>query len=308
MSESSQIKTVAISGGTGMVGTALAALLQQEGKSVLAISRQQGSSYDQTLRWDPETGLTNPARLESVDAIVHLAGENIASGRWNRSVKNRIHNSRTQGTRNLVKSIAMVEKPPRVLVSASAIGYYGDRAETELTESAAPGEGFLAEVCKDWEAEADAAVDLGLRVVKVRIGIVLSPQGGALANMLLPFKLGVGGVIGSGKQYWSWIGLHDLTRVLAFCINNESLNGVVNAVSPQSTTNREFTKTLGSVLHRPTILPMPAFAARLALGEMADALLLSSCRAVPQALQSHGFEFQHPELEDCLKHELSMNG
>lgn len=305
MTTTHQIQTVAISGGTGLVGKALSGVLKQQGKAVQAISRRKDTSYDETLNWDPAQGLVNPARLESVDAIVHLAGENIAAGRWNAALKGRIRNSRVEGTRNLVKSIAAVEKRPSVLVSASAIGFYGDRGSDVLDEDAAPGQGFLPEVCEEWEAEADAAAALGVRVVKVRIGVVLSPHGGALAKMLLPFKLGGGGIVGSGKQYWSWIGLHDLTRVIAFCIDNPDVHGAVNAVSPQAVTNAEFTKTLGHVLHRPTILPMPAFAARLALGEMADGLLLSSAHVVPKKLAEHGFEFDYPALKDCLQYELN---
>jgi uncharacterized protein len=305
MTTTHQIHTVAISGGTGLVGKALSDVFKQQGKTVQAISRRKETSYEENLNWDPAQGLVNPARLESVDAIVHLAGENIAAGRWNAALKGRIRNSRVEGTRNLVKSIAAVEKRPSVLVSASAIGFYGDRGSDLLDEDAAPGQGFLPEVCEEWEAEADAAAALGVRVVKVRIGVVLSPHGGALAKMLLPFKLGGGGIVGSGKQYWSWIGLHDLTRVIAFCIDNADVHGPVNAVSPQAVTNAEFTKTLGQVLHRPTFLPMPAFAARLALGEMADGLLLSSAHVVPKKLAEHGFEFDYPALKDCLQHELN---
>ncbi|WP_077025302.1 TIGR01777 family oxidoreductase [Fuerstiella marisgermanici] len=305
MSNSSQIQTVAISGATGMVGSALADRLRESGKSVIAISRSDGGGYDDTIRWDPESGLTNPNRLESVDAIVHLAGENIAAGRWNDSVKRRIRNSRVNGTRSLVESMASVEKRPKLFICASAIGYYGDRGSMELPESAEPGEGFLPDVCKEWEAEADAAAELGCRVVNVRIGMVLSPKGGALAKMLLPFKLGAGGVVGPGTQYWSWIGLHDLTRIIAFCIDNEEMSGPVNAVSPHPPTNREFTKDLGRVLNRPTIIPMPAFAAKLALGEMAKALLLASTRVVPKKLEKAGFKYDHPDLTGCLQHELS---
>ena len=303
-SSSSPIQTVAISGASGMVGSALTSVLQTEGKSVLAMSRKEGGSYQDSIRWDPASGLTNPSRLESVDAVVHLAGENIAAGRWNSKLKAKIRNSRIEGTRNLVKSIAAVEKRPKVLVCASAIGFYGDRGAAELDESSAAGEGFLADVCRDWEVEANAATELGVRVVNVRIGVVLSPDGGALAKMLLPFKLGVGGVIGSGKQYWSWIGLNDLVRVITLCINNESVAGPVNAVSPNSLTNKEFTKIVGGVLHRPTIFPLPAFMAKLVLGEMAEALLLSSSRVLPKKLQKAGFTFAQPELAECLQYEL----
>ena len=304
MANSSEIQTVAISGASGLVGTALTSVFRAEGKSVLAISRREGAGYQDAIRWDPASGLTNPARLESVDAVVHLAGENIAGGRWNSKLKGKIRNSRVEGTRNLVKSIAAVEKRPQVLVSASATGFYGDRGAAELDEASAAGTGYLSEVCQEWEAEADAATELGLRVVKVRIGVVLSPQGGALAKMMLPFKLGMGGVVGQGTQYWSWIGLHDLTRAIAFCVNNDAVQGVVNAVSPTPLTNKEFTKGVGKALSRPTIFPLPAFMAKLVLGEMAEALLLASTRVLPKALQKNGFEFEHPELVDCLKHEL----
>ena len=304
-SSSSPIQTVAISGASGLVGTALTALLQADGRSVLGITRSEGGAYQDCIRWDPKTGLTNPGRLESVDAVVHLAGESIAAGRWNSKLKSKIRNSRIEGTRSLVKSIAAVENRPKVLVCASAIGLYGDRGATELDETSAPGEGFLADVCKDWEAEANAAKELGVRVVNVRIGVVLSPKGGALAKMMLPFKLGLGGVIGSGKQYWSWIGLNDLVRIIAYCINNESIEGPVNAVSPTPLTNTEFTKVVGSVLHRPTIFPLPSFMAKIVLGEMADALLLSSARVLPKKLEKSGFVFQQPGLAESLQHELN---
>lgn len=304
---SNQIQSVAISGATGLVGTALHGLLTSEGKSVSAISRREGGTYQDSIMWDPQTGLANPGRLESIDAVVHLAGENIAGGRWNDTVKRKIRNSRVEGTRNLVKSIAAVENRPKVLVCASAIGFYGDRGAQELTEASDPGTGFLADVCKEWEQEANAAKELGLRVVNVRIGVVLSPKGGALAKLLFPFKMGLGGVVGSGKQYWSWIGLHDLTRVIAHCVNDESIEGPVNAVSPESMTNKDFTKGVGAVLKRPTVFPLPAFMAKIVLGEMAQPLLLASTRVVPAKLQSAGFQFDHSDLLSCLKHELEQS-
>ena len=304
MSGTENIQTVAISGPNGLVGSALTPLLEAEGKQVFGISRSAGGSYQDSIRWDPESGLTNPGRLESVDAIVHLAGESIAAGRWNSRLKHRIRHSRVEGTKNLVKSIAAVEKRPKVLVCASAIGIYGNRGVAELDETSDPGPGFLADVCKDWEAEANAATELGVRVVNVRIGVVLSPKGGALAKMLLPFRLCLGGIVGPGTQYWSWIGLKDLTRIIAYCINTESISGPVNAVSPTPSTNRDFTKVLGKVLRRPTIFPLPAFVARIVLGEMADALLLSSARVLPSKLESSGFKFEFPALDDCLRHEL----
>lgn len=303
--ETEQVKTVAISGPNGLVGTALGELLRAEGKDVVGISRSAGGAYQDCIRWDPDSGLSNPGRLESIDAIVHLAGDNIAHGRWNEAKKRRIRSSRVEGTKNLIKSIAAVENRPKVLICASAIGYYGDRGQQDLVESSEPGTDFLAEVCRDWEAEANKAAELGLRVVNVRIGVVLNPKGGALKSMLTPFRLGLGGVVGSGEQFWSWIGLHDLTRVLSFCLNNPQIEGPVNAVSPEPQTNRIFTKCLGNVLHRPTFFPMPAFVAKLALGEMAEALLLSSCKVIPKKLTDSGFEFEHPTLEECLIHELT---
>jgi len=252
-------QTVAITGASGMVGTALGSMLRHAGHKSLSITRKASSS--DCIVWDPAAGLKDPSQLENVDAIVHLAGENIAGGRWTTALKDRIRRSRVEGTRSLVKSIAAVQQRPKTLVCASAIGYYGERGETILDEDAAAGAGFLADVCRDWEQEADAASELGLRVVTVRIGVVLSPKGGALAKMLLPFKLGAGGIIGSGKQYWSWIGLHDLVRIIAFCVENESVNGPVNGVSPNPMTNYDFTKGVGRALHRPTIFPLPAFVA-----------------------------------------------
>lgn len=304
---SNQIQTVAISGATGLVGTQLHSLLTAEGKTISAISRREGGTYQDSIMWDPESGLANPARLESIDAVVHLAGESIAGGRWNDTMKRKIRNSRVIGTRSLVKSIAAVEKRPKVLVCASAIGFYGDRGAQEMSEASEAGTGFLPDVCKEWEAEANAAKDLGLRVVNVRIGVVMSPKGGALAKMLLPFKLGAGGIVGSGKQYWSWVGLHDLTRIIAHCINDDSMEGPVNAVSPEPLTNKEFTKVVGSVLHRPTIFPLPAFMAKIVLGEMAEALLLASTRVIPGKLQKSGFKFDHSDLQSCLKHELELS-
>lgn len=298
------IQPVAISGASGLVGRALTASLQKQGNQVIALTRGEGNGYEDSIRWDPTTGVINPARLESVGAVVHLAGENIASGRWNAALKNRIRSSRIQGTRSLVQSLSRIEHRPHTLVSASATGFYGNRGDRLLDESSSAGEGFLADVCRDWEAEAMEAEKLGIRVVCVRVGVVLTPHGGALARMLLPFRLGAGGVVGSGKQYWSWIGLNDLTRVFAFCLENQTLRGPVNAVSPSAMTNHDFTKVLGQVLHRPTIFPLPGFMARLALGEMADELLLSSTRVTPQKLQQSGFQFQQPSLQECLTYEL----
>ena len=298
-------QTVAITGASGMVGTALATVLRESGHKPVSITRKASESNEGSIVWDPASGLKDPSRLETIDTVVHLAGENIAGGRWTAALKDRIRRSRVEGTRSLVKSIAAIGHRPKTLVCASAIGFYGERGDTVLDEDAVAGSGFLAEVCRGWEQEAEAATELGLRVVKVRIGVVLSPKGGALAKMLLPFKLGAGGIIGSGKQYWSWIGLHDLVRIIAFCVEHDSIRGAVNAVSPNSMTNYDFTKGIGRALHRPTLFPMPAFAAKLVLGEMANELLLSSTRVIPKKLKEQGFEFHYPELVGCLEHELS---
>ena len=295
---------VAMTGASGLVGTELSALLKSAGHCVVPMTRKPSVNSQNTITWDPKQGVVNPHQLESVDAIVHLAGENIAAGRWTAALKERIRKSRVEGTRALVQSLAGLQNCPKTLVCASAIGYYGDRGDEVLTESSAPGSGFLADVCSAWESEALAAANMDVRVVCLRIGVVLSPKGGALAKMLLPFKLGAGGVIGSGKQYWSWIGLNDLVRVIAFCVENENIRGPVNAVSPQAVNNYDFTKTVGAVLHRPTIFPMPGFVATMVLGEMADALLLSSAHVVPERLQAHGFQFAQPDLKSCLEHEL----
>lgn len=295
---------VAISGASGLVGTELSALLTSVGHSVVPMTRKSSGSSQNAIVWDLVHGVANPQQLESVDAIVHLAGENIAAGRWTVALKERIRKSRVEGTRALVQSLAGLQIRPKTLVCASAIGFYGDRGDEILTESSPAGSGFLADVCSAWESEAMAAANLDMRVVCLRIGVVLSPKGGALAKMLLPFKLGAGGVIGSGKQYWSWIGLNDLVRAIAFCVENENIRGPVNAVSPQALNNYDFTKTVGKVLHRPTIVPLPAFVAKIVLGEMAEALLLSSAHVVPEKLQAHGFQFAQPDLKSCLEHEL----
>lgn len=295
--------TVLVTGSTGLVGSSLVPHLEARGHRVLRLVRTSPKD-DVERRWDPETGELAPAALEGIQAMVHLAGENIASGRWNEAKKGRIRSSREDGTRLLAKGLAGLQTPPGVLVSASAIGYYSNRGDEILNEESPPGADFLAETCIAWENAARPAADAGVRTVNLRIGIVLSADGGALAKMLFPFKMGVGGVIGGGDQYMSWVSISDLTRIIVHALNVETLEGPVNAVAPAPVTNREFTKTLGGVLSRPTLFPMPAFAARLAFGEMADALLLSSTRVTPNRLQESGYDFQHPELEGALRHVL----
>lgn len=298
-------QTIAVTGASGLVGKVLVDRMTNRGATVKSIVRRTPDSYDSQIQWDVKNGFLNPERLEGLDVVVHLAGEPIAEGRWNDKKKARIRDSRIQGTSTLAKALAATTEKPKVLVSASAIGFYGDRGEEQLTEASPAGSGFLSDVCSGWEEATQPAVDAGIRVVNVRIGIVLTKAGGALGAMLMPFKMGVGGIMGNGKQFWSWVTVEDLVSIIEFAIANESISGPVNAVSPNPSTNREFTKAMGKALSRPTIFPMPGFAARIVIGEMADALLLSSARVVPQRLIDAGFEFQHAELDAALSHALS---
>ncbi len=291
-------------GSTGLVGSALIPFLTTGGHEVVRLSRRKPDTAEPVIQWDPSAGELPKDELEDFDAVIHLAGESIAEGRWTDEKKARIRNSRIEGTRLLCETLASLERKPRVLISASAIGFYGDRGDEVLTEESSSGDSFLAKVCWDWETAADPARAAGIRVVHPRIGIVLSADGGALAKMLTPFKLCAGGVVGSGKQYWSWVALDDLIGIIHHGLTRETIEGPVNAVAPNPPTNREFTKTLGKVLGRPTIFPMPAFAARVALGEMADELLLASARVIPRRLQESGYEFRFTELEAALRHTL----
>jgi uncharacterized protein (TIGR01777 family) len=249
-------------------------------------------------------GIDDVSGLEGADALVHLAGENIAEGRWTDEKKARIRESRVVGTRVLSEALARLQRPPKSLLCASAIGFYGDRGGEMLTEESAPGVGFLPEVCREWEAAAGPAIERGIRVVFLRFGVILSAEGGALDKMLTPFKMGVGGKIGSGKQFMSWITLDDTIGVIKHALVNETLSGPVNVVAPTPVTNGEFTRTIGRVLSLPTIFFVPAFAARLAFGEMADAALLASERVEPARLKQSGYVFQHPELDGALRHLL----
>ena len=296
---------IAMTGSSGLVGSHLIPQLESHGHEVMRIVRRKPQAANE-IQWDPERGALEPADLVGVDAVIHLAGEGIADGRWDDAKKRRIRESRTQPTQLLAKTLAGMANPPKALVSASAIGFYGERGDEVCTESDPAGEGYLAEVCVDWEAATQPARDAGIRVVNGRIGIVLTPEGGALKPMLLPFKLCAGGVVGSGKQYWSCISLDDLLDAFEFSVTNESLEGPVNFVCPNPCTNAEFTKALGAALGRPTILPMPAFAARLALGEMADALILTSTRVEPSKLLGAGFTFAHPTVSEALDHVLGV--
>ncbi|MDE0342785.1 MAG: TIGR01777 family oxidoreductase [Deltaproteobacteria bacterium] len=291
---------ILVTGATGLVGGALVPLLAGGGHEVVRLGRSAPEAGD--VRWDPEGGVLDAGALEGVDGVVHLAGENIATGRWTAEKKRRIRESRVRGTRLLAKTLAGLERSPRVLVSASAIGFYGDRGDEELSETSPAGAGFLPDVCREWEVATEAAQGKGIRVVHARLGVVLSTGGGALAKMLTPFKLGAGGIIGNGRQYMSWITLDDTVAALGHLLATDSVAGPVNVVAPGTVTNHEFTKTLGRVLRRPTLFPMPAFAARLAFGEMADALLLASTRVKPAALLESGYAFRNDSLEQGLRH------
>lgn len=255
---------------------------------------------DNQVYWDPHSGSLDAGAFQGIDAVVHLAGESITGGRWTAEKKQRIRESRILGTRLLSESIAHLSTPPKVLISTSAVGYYGDRGEDLLDEDSGPGTGFLPDVCLAWEKETAPASRKGVRVSILRIGIVLSAAGGALSKMLPAFRMGVGGKIGSGQQYMSWIALEDLVGIIEYAIQNESLHGPVNAVAPNPVSNRTFTKTLGKVLSRPTCLTLPRVAARIVFGEMADALLLSSARVVPARLTDKNFQFHCKALEDAL--------
>lgn len=296
-------QTILITGASGMIGTRLSRALEASGHIVLKAVRR-ATKNDQEVRWDPVRGEIDKVKLANLDGVVHLAGASIAGKRWTESYKKEIRDSRVDGTQLISETIAGLAHKPRVFACASAIGFYGDRGSAELDETSSPGEGFLPEVCLAWENTCQAARDAGIRTVNMRIGVVLSTEGGALKSMLLPFKLGLGGVIGSGQQYFSWLSLDDIVGAMQFVLANDSLSGPVNLVSPNPVTNREYTKTLGKVLGRPTILPMPAFAARLAFGEMADELLLASTRVQPRELERAGFKFSYPQLKPALQHVL----
>lgn len=295
---------VLVSGSTGLVGSALVESLAAAGHRITRLVRHMPAAGQAEIRWDPAAGFIQANELEGLDAVVHLAGENVAAKRWTALQKTHIRDSRVIGTRLLTESIARLAKPPRTFLSASAVGYYGTRGDEILKEESPAGEGFLPDVCRDWEKAVEPVILKGIRVVKLRIGVVLSPAGGALGRMLLPFKLGLGGKIGSGRQYMSWIAIDDCVAAILHALETSTLMGPVNLTSPNPSTNLEFTRTLGNVLGRPTIFPMPAFAARLAFGEMADALLLASTRVIPAKLQAAGFPFQHPDLETALKNLL----
>lgn len=294
---------VLISGSSGLVGSALCQRLEAEPDcEIVRLVRKQSPDTQQTsVVWNPAEGQLEPQGFDGVDVVVHLGGVNIAGKRWSPEVKQKIFNSRFQSTSLLASQLATLEQKPSVFLCASAVGFYGDRGEERLDESSPRGEGFLADVCQAWEQATQPAKDAGIRVVNMRFGMILDRKGGALGQMLTPFKMGVGGRLGSGKQYWSWIALPDVINALQFCLNHSELAGPVNFVAPDEVTNLEFTKTLGKVLSRPTCLPVPAWGVKTAFGEMGQELMLTSARVVPKKLTEAGFQFQYPQLEDAFR-------
>ena len=291
---------IAITGSTGLIGQALATSLRADGHRVLPVVRSGGEPG--TVRWDPVAGTIDTAGLEGVDAGVHLAGEGIASGPWTDAQRARIRDSREQGTRLLATTLAALDQPPAVLVSGSAIGYYGDRGDEVLTEGSGPGDDFLADVCQAWEGATAPAPAAGIRTVHVRTGIVLDAHGGALAKQLPAFKLGVGAKAGTGRQWMSWITLHDEIRALRFAIEHDTVSGPINLTAPQPVTNAVFTDAVGEALHRPTFLTIPRFArkAPFGIGGLVESLLFSSARVEPAALVDAGFSFDHEDLTTAL--------
>ncbi|MEP6924810.1 MAG: TIGR01777 family oxidoreductase [Pyrinomonadaceae bacterium] len=297
---------ILVTGATGLVGKHLVPYLRTKNHEIFSLVRKSPSN-EHEIQWDAERGFSESEleRLEGFDSIVHLAGAGVAEKRWTKERKRLIEESRTVGTRILVEALAQLRNKPKSFVCASAIGYYGNRGDEVLTENSLPADDFLGNVCVGWEREAQRAKTIGIpRVVNLRIGIVLSPEGGALKEMLTPFKMGVGGRVGKGTQFVSWIELGDLVRAIEFAIETENLQDAVNATAPNPVRNLEFAESLGHVLNRPSLVPTPEFALRLMFGELADALLLSSARVVPKKLQEHNFKFKFEDINDALQHLL----
>jgi uncharacterized protein (TIGR01777 family) len=295
---------ILLSGASGLIGTRLATELAADGHTLVRLVRRSPAGASERL-WDPDAGTLNPEEIQGVDAVVHLGGVSVGEGRWTTERKRAILDSRVKSTELLARTLATLPTRPEVFVCASATGFYGDRGDEVLTEASPAGTGFLAEVCLAWEAACAPARDAGVRVVNTRFGVVLDPTGGALGKMLTPFKLGLGGRLGPGTQWMSWVSAADTVAALRFALQNKEVRGPINVVAPEPATNQAFTKALGKALHRPTFLPAPAAALRLALGEMADAALLSSTRAVPKKLQDAGFRFQDTHLQTALEQMLA---
>lgn len=294
---------VLVSGASGLIGSALVKEAEQAGHEITLLARRSPRQGERAVWWDPAERSVERQQLEGFDAVVHLAGENLM-GRWTAEKKARIRNSRVQATRFLADSLGALEKPPKVFLCASAVGYYGDRGDQILDEAQGAGNGFLAGVARDWEAATAPLAQLAVRVVTMRFGVVLSTKGGALEKMLTPFKMGLGGPLGNGRQYVSWISLEDAVRAILFILTDPNLSGPVNVCAPTPVTNHDFAKTLGKILGRPTSMPVPAFAVRLAAGEMADEMLFASARMVPRKLLDEGFTFRDPDLAGALRRAL----
>ncbi|MBA3354246.1 MAG: TIGR01777 family protein [Blastocatellia bacterium] len=293
---------ILITGASGLVGGALQKSFAQKGYDMLLAGRGEPKNANE-IRWSVEEGFLEEdiSRIESLDAVIHLAGESISGLRWTEEKKRAIRESRVTGTQNVVNALADLKQKPKVFIAGSAMGFYGDRDDEIVSETSKPGDNFLADVAKEWETESRRAEDSGIRTVLLRTAIVLSKDGGALGTMLTPFKFGVGGVIGSGKQWMSWVSMDDVVGIVNFALENENLRGAVNVASPNPVTNEEFTKTLGEVLYRPTFLPLPEFAVNLMFGEMGDTLLLNSTRVEPKRLKDAGYEFKFPDLKNALE-------
>jgi len=307
---------ILISGSTGLVGSAVVDKLSHQGHEVTRLLRPgtevRGSEAAPSgelphVLWNPQSGVLN-SRAEEVDAVIHLAGASIAGHRWTQAWKRELRDSRVAATRHLIASLRQLRRPPQIFIAASAIGFYGNRGDEELTEASPPGTDFLAQLAADWETESARAAELGARVVILRFGVILAKEGGALPRMALPFRLGVGGKIGSGRQWISWVTLEDIVGIIQFALETNLLSGPANSVSPNPVQNAKFAATLGRVLRRPAIFPTPSFALRLALGEMADSLLLSSQRVYPTKLERLGFRFLYPDLEPALAAVLERSG
>src|SRR6185503_18854165 len=289
----------AIAGSSGLIGSALIPSMEEDGAEVSRLVRDSPKAGE--IEWHPNQDAIEPDKLEGFAAIINLAGENVAEGRWTDEKKRKIHDSRVHGTHLISEAIARLKAKPQVFLCASATGIYGDRPDETLDEHSESGGGFLAGVCREWEKATEPASQAGVRVVNLRLGPVLAPHGGMMEKMLTPFKMGLGGKIGSGKQYISWVSIDDVVAAMKLALRDESIRGPLNVVSPNPVTNEQFTKALGDVLSRPTVMAMPAFAARLAFGEMADEMLLTSQKVLPKRLQDAGFKFECPSLENALR-------
>jgi uncharacterized protein (TIGR01777 family) len=294
---------ILVTGSSGLIGSALIPFFEANHHEIYKLVRVRPDLQRNEFAWDPERGVINPPLLEGLDVVVHLAGENLL-GRWTQAKKRKIRDSRVNGTRVLCNNLCQLQDPPSVFVSASAIGYFGNRGDEILTEHSSKGEGFLADVCEEWEEATRLVSEKGIRTLNLRFGLVLSQKGGALKQMLPIFRCGLGGQLGFGNQYMSWITIDDLVRAIEFVIENEKLAGPINTVSPHPVTNGEFTKTLGHILHRPTIFSMPSFVVRLLFGELGKEALLSSQRVEPKKLEEAGFQYDYPDLEAALRHLL----